>query len=117
MTERYLTITLQPDWKSALRAAGQVAKADTYQGEVLKFETPAQFFGLTTEKRWDIVRAAQSKGELTVRELAQVINREVKRVHEGIVNLAGLGLLQRTESEGAMFPCTSMHIDMYLRAA
>ena len=45
MTERYLTITLQPDWKSALCAAGQVAKADTYHGEVLKFETLAQFSG------------------------------------------------------------------------
>ena len=63
------------------------------------------------------MRAAQSKGELAVRELVQVVNREVKRVHEGIVNLAELGLLQRTKSEGAMFPCTSMHIDMYLRAA
>ena len=117
MTERYLTLTLQPGWKSALRAAGQVAKADTYQGEVLKFETPTQFFGLLTEKRWDIVRAAQGKGKLVVRELVQVLNRDVKRVYGDIVNLAELGLLQRTESEGVIFPPTSMHIDMYLKAA
>jgi hypothetical protein len=31
MTERYLTITIQPDWKAALRTTGQVARADTYQ--------------------------------------------------------------------------------------
>ena len=117
MTERYLTITLQPDWKSASRAAGQVAEADTYQGEVLKFETLAQFIGQLTEKRWDIVRTAQVKSELAVRELVQVLNRDVKCVHEDIANLAELGLLQRTESEGVMFPCTTMHIDMYLRAA
>ena len=42
MTDRYLTITLQPDWKGGLRTAAQVAKAGTYQGEVLNFETPAQ---------------------------------------------------------------------------
>lgn len=117
MTDRYLTITLQPDWKSALRAAAQVAKAGTYQGEVLNFETPAQFFGQLTEKRWDIVRAAQGKGELAVRELARVVDRDVKRVHEDIVNLAELGLLERTESGGVMCPYTSMHIDMYLKAA
>ena len=117
MTDRYLTITLQPDWKSALRAAAQVAKADTYQGEVLNFETPAQFFGQLTEKRWEIVRAAQGKGELAVRELARVVDRDVKRVHEDIVKLAELGLLERTESGGVMCPYTSMHIDMYLKAA
>ena len=117
MTERYLTITLQPDWKSALRSAAQVAKADTYQGEVLNFETPAQFFGQLTEKRWDILRAAQGKGELPVRELARMVDRDVKRVHEDIVILAELGLLERTESGGILCPYTSMHIDMHLKAA
>ena len=51
MTQRYLTITLQPDWKAAIRAAGVAAKADTYQGEVLNFETPALFFRQLSEKR------------------------------------------------------------------
>jgi predicted transcriptional regulator len=117
MTERYLTITLQSDWKGALRAAAQVAKAGIYQGAVLNFETPAQFFGKLTEKRWDIVRAAQGKGELSVRKLARTVDRDVKRVHEDIVILAELGLLERTESGGVVCPYTSMHIDMYLKAA
>lgn len=117
MTDRYLTITLQSDWKGALRAAAKAATADTYQGEVLNFETPAQFFGQLTEKRWDIVRAAQGKGELPVRELARMLDRDVKRVHEDVVVLAELGLLERTESGGVVCPYTSMHIDMYLKAA
>jgi predicted transcriptional regulator len=117
MTDRYLTITLQPDWRGALRAAAKIANADTYQGEVLNFETPAQFFGQLTEKRWDIVRAAQGKGELSVRELARIVERDVKRVHEDVVTLADLGLLERTASGGVLCPYTSMHIDMYLKAA
>ena len=117
MTDRYLTITLQPDWRGALRATAKLAKADTYQGEVLNFETPAQFFGQLTEKRWDIVRAAQGKGELSVRELARMVDRDVKRVHEDVVTLADLGLLERTASGGVLCPYTSMHIDMYLKAA
>ena len=117
MTDRYLTITLQPDWRGALRAAAKIANADTYQGEVLNFETPAQFFGQLTEKRWDIVRAAQGKGELSVRELARMVERDVKRVHEDVVTLADLGLLERTASGGVLCPYTSMHIDMYLKAA
>jgi len=117
MTNRYLTITLQPDWKAAMRSVGLAAKADTYQGEVLNFETPAQFFGQLSEKRWGIVRAAQGKGEMSVRELARVVARDVKRVHEDIIILAGLGLLERTESGGVTCPYSSMHIDMYLQAA
>jgi predicted transcriptional regulator len=117
MTERYLTITLQPDWQGALRAVAHVAKADTYQGEVLNFETPAQFFGQLSEKRWAIVRAAQGKGELSVRELARLVERDVKRVHEDIGILAELGLLERTAGGGVLCPYTSMHIDMYLQAA
>ena len=117
MTDRYLTITLQPDWKSGLRASGQAAKASTYQGEVLNFESPGHFFGQLTEKRWEIVRAAQGKGELAVRELARMAGRDVKRVHEDITILSNLGLMERTENGGVICPYSSMHIDMYLKAA
>lgn len=117
MTDRTLTITLQPDWKGALRALGQVAKADTYQGEVLNFESPGQFFGQLTERRWEIVHAAQGRGELSVRELARTVGRDVKRVHEDVVILAGLGLLERTGNSGVVCPYASMHIDMHLKAA
>ncbi len=117
MTDRYLTITLQPDWKGALRAMAKVANADTYQGEVLNFESPGHFFGQLTEKRWEIIRAAQGKGELSVRELARALGRDVKRVHEDVVILAELGLLERTDGGGLVCPYSSMHIDMYLKAA
>ena len=117
MTQRNLTITLQPDWKTAIRAVGVAAKADTYQCEVLNFETPAQFFGQLSAKRWDIVRSAQGKGEMSVRELARVVDRDVKRVHDDIVILAELGLLERTEGGGVSCTYTSIHIDMYLQAA
>jgi predicted transcriptional regulator len=117
MTQRKLTITLQPDWKAAIRAGAVAAQSNIYQGEVLNFETPAQFFGQLSEKRWDIVRAAQGKGEMSVRELARVVDRDVKRVHDDIVILAELGLLERTDGGGVSCPYTSMHIDMYLQAA
>ena len=82
MTQRNLTITMQPDWKAASRAVGIAAMSDTYQGEVLNFETPAQFFDQLSEKRWDIVRAAQGEVKMAVRELARVVNRDVKRLHD-----------------------------------
>lgn len=61
------------EWKGGLRTIGQAAKADTYQGEVLNFESPGHFFGKLSEKRWEIVRAAQGKGELSVREVDRTV--------------------------------------------
>ena len=91
MTGRYLTITLKPDWKGALRAMAQAAKKAGYQGEVLHFESPAHFCWQLTEKRWEVVRAAQGKGRLSVRELARTVGRDVKRVPEEVVGLGGPG--------------------------
>lgn len=117
MTNRYLTITMQADWKAALRTTAKAGKQSTYQGEVLNFESPAHFFGQLTQKRWEIVNAAQGKGELSIRELARVVCRDVRRVHDDIVILTELGLLERTHNGGVICPYTSMHIDMYLKAA
>ena len=117
MSKRFLTITLQPDWKSALRATAKSAEAKSYQGEVLNFESPGQFFGQLSEKRWDIVRATQGKGELSVRAVARMVGRDVKRVHEDVGILNALGLLERTEDGGVLCPYTSMHIDMRLKVA
>ncbi len=70
MRKRTLTITLQPDWKAALREVGRRASARSYQGEVLNFESPGAFFGRMTERRWALVRALQGQGEISLRELA-----------------------------------------------
>ena len=117
MTDRFLTITLQPDWQAGLRSAALTAKQPSYQGEVLNFESPGHFFGQLTEKRWALVRIAQGKGDMSIRELARRVDRDVKRVHEDVVLLADLGLLERTESGGGLCPYSSMHIDMVLKAA
>jgi len=84
---------------------------------VLNFETPAQFFGQLSGKRWDIVRVAQGKGEMSVREIARVVDRDVKRVHNDIVILAELGLLERSEAGGVSCLYTFMCIDTYLQVA
>lgn len=115
-TKRTLTIRLQADWRAALRQAGAKAKARSYRGEVLNFESPAAFFGKLTERRWELVRALQGQGPLAVRELARRVDRDVKRVHEDVGVLVELGLAER-ESQGVLCPFATVHIDMEMRAA
>ncbi len=117
MEKRTLTITLQKDWKIALRAAGARAKENTYQGETLNFETPGAFFSRLTERRWNLVNALQGAGDVGVRELARRVNRDVKRVHEDCQVLADLGLVTRTESGTLSCPFVDIHVDMHMAPA
>ena len=116
MEKRTLTITLNPDWRTALRAAGALAKADTYQGETLNFESAGTLFGRLTERRWTLVRALMGTGELPVRELARRLERDVKRVHEDVTALAQLGLVERTARGGVLCPYANIHVDLQLSA-
>jgi len=117
MSKRTLTITLQTDWKAVLRQAGRRAAARSYQGEVLNFESPGAFFGRMTERRWAIVRALQGQGEISLRELARRLERDVKRVHEDVQELLELGLVERGDGGGVVCPFATVRIDMELRAA
>lgn len=118
MEKRTLTVTINPDWRAALRAAGRGAfAADGYQGETLNFETPAAFFSRLTEKRWAMLHALQGVGELAVRELARRLERDVKRVHEDAGSLVELGLIERTERGGLVCPFDDIHVDMHLKRA
>ena len=116
MTKRTLMITMNADWRGALRAAGKRAAARSYQVEVLNFETAGSFFGQLTERRWALVHALQGQGAMSVRELARRVARDVRRVHDDVQVLAGLGLFERTDSGGVVCPFEAVHIDMRLTA-
>lgn len=49
------TITLEPDWRSALGSAGKRARETTYRGEALTFESAGAFFGKLTARRWALI--------------------------------------------------------------
>ena len=120
MTQRHLTIALQPDWRSALRSAAKRSvhglKTRRYQGETLNFESPGVFFGQLTERRWALVRELQSTGPVSLREAARRVGRDVRRVHEDVHILLGLGLLEKDDTGNLLCPFKRIHIDMQLEA-
>ncbi len=116
MTKRMLMITLNTDWRAALRGAGKRATARNYQGEMLNFETAGSFFGKLTERRWALVHALQGQGAISVRELARRVTRDIRRVHDDVEVLTELGLFERTDRGGVECPFEAVHIDMRLTA-
>jgi len=115
---RKLTITIDSDWKAALRGAAAQAKAGLrekrYQGEVLNFESAGAFFSHLTERRWALITELLGEGVVGVRELARRLGRDVKRVHEDASALVALGLLERTELGALFCPYVDIHVDMHL---
>lgn len=116
--ERTLTITTCKDWKTALRDAGAAAvkgiEQGMYQGEILNFETPGEFFSRLSERRWTMLAEMQGAGSVGVRELARRLGRDVKRVHEDAAALVELGLIERTESGALLCPYADIHVDMHV---
>ena len=113
-TRRTLTITMSPDWRAALRRAEKAAQAYRYQGETLNFESPGAFFGRLTERRWALVTALLGQGTLAVRELARRVGRDLKRMHEDVQVLAELGLVERNDAGGVLFPFADVQIGMHV---
>ena len=117
MEQRTLIVTVQPDWRGALRAVGRAAEGRHYQGERLNFETPEVFFSRLTARRWALMHLLLGAGEVSVRDLARRAERDVRRVHEDVTMLAALGLVERTERGGVVCPFADIHVDMHLREA
>lgn len=116
MTERTLTITLDPDWQNAVRSAFRVAPDAGYQGETLNFDSTDVFFSRLSGKRMELVRLLQGQGEVSLRALARRAGRDVKRVHEDTRILLELGVLERGDRGGIMCPFRDVHIDVHFVA-
>ncbi len=114
MEKRTLTITLQPDWKKALRIAGKAAQQSTYQGERLNFESPGMLFSRLTEERWNIIESLRKADAMNIYELARHVQRDVKNIQEDVQVLVDLGLLERTDKGTLLCPYADIHVDMHI---
>jgi predicted transcriptional regulator len=58
------------------------------------------FSAVMTPKRYELIRHLRREPAASVRALARALARDVKRVHEDVVVLAELGLIDRDETTG-----------------
>lgn len=70
-----------------------------------------------TLKRWAILKVMCGAGELTIREVARRLNRDIKAVHGDMRLLLQCGLVHKTESGKVIFPYDALHVDFMLQAA
>lgn len=87
------------------------------QGEFISFESPALLFKVLTGKRWELLDMMTGMGEMTIREAARRLRRDVKNVYNDVQALLNAGLLQKTDSGGIEFPYEAIQVNFTLKAA
>lgn len=80
------------------------------QGDFITFINWELLYKTLSPKRMDILHAMTGAGELTFREVASRVGRDVKGVHTDVRKLLLNGILERGEN-GIIFPYDEMRFD------
>jgi predicted transcriptional regulator len=99
------------------KARAKAAFKGAAQGEHISFASLDLMHRVLTPNRWGVLKAMMGRGEIGVRELARVLERDVKAVHTDITALAEAGVIERTESGAVSFPYDAIRVDFTVRAA
>jgi len=86
-------------------------------GEFISFATVELLWKVLTAKRWDILQTMTGQGEMTIREVARRVDRDVKAVHGDVQALVVAGVLDRAKSGRVIFPYDAVHVDFTLKKA
>jgi predicted transcriptional regulator len=102
------------DVMSAMNAAatGERGTGD----DVISFPSWAVMHKVLAPNRMAVLQAMAGRGELTIREIAALVGRDVKGVHTDVTALVNGGLLERGE-RGTLFPYDAIHFDFTISAA
>lgn len=110
------TVTLGISSRADTKRRMAAAFAGEAQGEFISFASVDLLWRVLTAKRWDIIQAMTGQGELSIREVARRVGRDVKAVHGDVTALLEAGVLDRT-AQGVVFPYDAVHVDFTLHAA
>jgi predicted transcriptional regulator len=83
------------------------------QGARISFASVELLWDTLTKKRWEILRAMTGQGEMSIREVARRVERDVKAVHGDVTALLKAGVIERNEL-GVVFPFDAVHVDFTL---
>jgi predicted transcriptional regulator len=86
------------------------------QGNRISFLSVEQMWKTLSPKRTDILRAMTGQGELSIREVARRVGRDVKAVHGDVTALVLAGVVER-DGRKVVFPYDGVHVDFMLGMA
>ena len=85
--------------------------------EHITFPDVETLFKTLTPRRWTLLKTLRKKGPLSVRSLAQALERDYKNVHTDVRELEQAGLIERTEDDRVCVPWQTIVTELNLEAA
>jgi predicted transcriptional regulator len=108
------TVTISVASRDDVTRRAEAAFRGEAQGEYISFGSVDLLWRTLTKKRWDLLQAMTGQGEMSIREVARRVSRDVKAVHGDVHALINAGVLDRTDT-GVVFPYDAVHVDFTLR--
>ena len=110
------TVTLSVASRADMSRRVRAAFGGEAQGAHISFASIELLWQTLTSKRWAVLQAVTGQGELSIREVARRVGRDVKAVHGDVTALLHAGVIERTE-HGVVFPYDAVHVDFTLTKA
>ncbi|WLR93537.1 HVO_A0114 family putative DNA-binding protein [Shinella zoogloeoides] len=110
--QSYENMIAEVERNSASAAKGEGGDAQP----TFSFESWEAMHRTLAPKRTEIVMAMAGRGSLTVREVAKLVNRDIKNVHGDLDMLVKSGVVDKTE-DGFAFPYDRIHFEFDMEAA
>jgi predicted transcriptional regulator len=116
METRMKTVTLSVATREDVSRRARAAFKGERQGAYISFGSFDLLWQTLTVKRWEILQALTGQSEMSIREVARRVGRDVKAVHGDVTALIQAGVIDRTDG-GVVFPYDSVHVDFTLTKA
>jgi len=98
--------------KAAMLAAKQGKTIQPYFG--VGFGDVGEMFAVFTPKRWELIGALRENGPLSVAELARLLKRDYKNVHNDCERLSAWMAIEKDENGLVFAPYSEIVVDMKL---
>ena len=111
------TVTISVSSIQDLKQRAAAAFRGKKQGARISFASEELLWRTITPKRWALLKAMVDQEPMAIREIARRVKRDVRAVHSDVHVLLKVGVLDRADEGGVVFPYTAIHVDFLLRAA
>lgn len=110
-----LEVSTPQDAMNDFLQAWNTGKAE--ENAKIAFASPEILWKVLTAKRWGLLKILCGAGQISIREAARRVNRDVKSVHTDLTALISAGIVNRTETGGVEFPFEAVKVEFFLKAA
>ena len=119
MDNKILKINVGADVKSTLTLAQQAMEQLSLGEEPapyygVGFKNVSQMLSVFTEKRWDLLAALRENGPTNIAELARIVKRDYKNVHNDVERLMEWLAIEKNDQGKIFTPYSEIIVDVHL---